>query len=102
MLNIGFKEWAVICKALAAGRQALILRKGGIAEAGGQFTPEHTRFWLYPTFAHEKPDGIKPEAMEWFRAAEVERPRPGHLRLTHYAEVHGVYHLRQLFGALLL
>ena len=62
MLNIAFKEWAVVCRALAEGRQALILRKGGIAETGGQFSPEHSRFWLYPTFAHEKPEGIKPEA----------------------------------------
>jgi hypothetical protein len=102
MLTIAFKEWAVICRALADGRQSLILRKGGIAEDGGQFRPEHNRFWLYPTFAHEKPDGIKPEAAELFGAAEADRPPAGVLRLTHYAEVHGVYYIKQLFGALLL
>lgn len=102
MLRIAFKEWAVICRALAEGRQALILRKGGIAETGGQFTPEHNRFWLYPTFAHEKPDGIKPEAAALFRAAEADRPPGGTIRLTHFAEVHGVYYVKQLFGALLL
>ena len=42
MLPIAFKEWAVICEALALGRQALILRKGGIAETGGAFRPEHS------------------------------------------------------------
>ncbi|HEX4591747.1 MAG TPA: DUF1802 family protein, partial [Gemmataceae bacterium] len=73
MLRIAFKEWAVICQALAEGRQALILRKGGIAETGGQFAPEHSRFWLYSTFAHEKPEGIKPEAEELFRAAHGNR-----------------------------
>jgi hypothetical protein len=102
MLRIAFKEWAVICRALAEGRQGLILRKGGIAEAGGQFTPEHTRFWLYPTYSHEKPEGIKPEAVELFRAADADRPSSGTVRLTHFAEVHGVYLVRQLFGALLL
>jgi hypothetical protein len=102
MLHIAFKEWAVVCRALGEGRQSLILRKGGIAEAGGQFRPEHNRFWLYPTFMHEKPDGIKSEAAELFRAAEADRPPPGHVRLTHFAEVHGVYHVKQLFGALLL
>src|SRR4051794_21284854 len=102
MLRVAFKEWAVICRALAEGRQALILRKGGIAESGGQFKPEHTRFWLYPTFAHEKPDGIKPKAAELFRAAEADRPAAGKVRLSHFAEVHGVYYVRQLFGALLL
>ncbi|HYV35699.1 MAG TPA: DUF1802 family protein, partial [Gemmataceae bacterium] len=45
MLKHAFKEWAAICKALAEGRQGLILRKGGIAEPGGDFQIEHTRFW---------------------------------------------------------
>ena len=102
MLKMAFKEWAVVCRALAEGRQSLILRKGGIAEDGGQFRPEHTRFWLYPTFAHEKPDAIKPEAAELFRAAEADRAPAGVVRLTHFAEVHGVYYIKQLFGALLL
>ena len=31
MLKHAFKEWAVICQALATGRQALVLRKGGVA-----------------------------------------------------------------------
>src|SRR5436309_2945178 len=96
MLRIAFKEWAVFCRALAEGRQALILRKGGIAEAGGQFNPEHNRFWLYPTYAHEKPEGIKPDAVELFHAAEADRPPAGTLRLSHYAEVHGVYCVRQV------
>ena len=39
MLRIAFKEWAAVCRALASGRQSLIIRKGGIAEAGGVFAP---------------------------------------------------------------
>ncbi len=57
-LRIAFKEWAVICRALAEGKQALILRKGGIAEAGGAFRVEQTRFWLFPTFVHQQETGI--------------------------------------------
>jgi hypothetical protein len=102
MLRIAFKEWAVVCRALAEGRQALILRKGGIAETGGQFTPEHNRFWLYPTYAHEHLAGIKPEAAGLLGASEAERPPAGTLRLTHFATVSGVYYVQQLFGALLL
>jgi hypothetical protein len=102
MLRVAFKEWAVICRALAEGRQALILRKGGIAEAGGRFTPEHDRFWLYPTYVHQQAGGIKPAAADLLRAAEVDRPPAGILRLTHFAEVTGVYFIRQLHGALLL
>jgi hypothetical protein len=102
MLRIAFKEWAVICRALADGRQALILRKGGIAEHGGQFSPEHNRFWLYPTYTHQQRDGIKPEAADLLRAAETDRPAAGTMRLTHYVSVRGVYYVQQLFGALLL
>ena len=39
--QMAFKEWAVICRALAQGRQRLILRKGGIEEPGGQFELAH-------------------------------------------------------------
>lgn len=96
MIRHAFKEWAVICRALAEGRQALILRKGGIAEEGSVFRPEHPRFWLYPTFVHQQAEGIKPEAQSLLRAAEADRPAPGVLRLTHFAEVSGTFFVRRL------
>jgi hypothetical protein len=102
MLRVAFKEWAVICRALADGRQAIILRKGGVAEAEGEFTPDHLRFWLYPTYAHQQATGIKPEAAELLARAEAERPPAGVLRLTHFAEVEGVYDVRSLAAALIL
>jgi hypothetical protein len=102
MLQIAFKEWAVICKALAEGRQALILRKGGIAEIGGEFKPEHARFWLYPTYLHEHRDGIKQDALPLFEQAVQERPPAGGLRFTHFAEVTGVYDVRSEEMALAL
>jgi hypothetical protein len=102
MPSVAFKEWAVICRALADGRQVLILRKGGIAEAGGQFTPEHRCFWLYPTFVHQQRAGIEPEAYDLLDAAESDRPLPGTVRMTHFAEVHRVHYVEQLNRALLL
>jgi hypothetical protein len=102
MLRIAFKEWAAICRALALGRQAIILRKGGIAESGGTFEPEHNRFWLYPTYVHQQQGGLKPDAIDRIRAAEAERPPAGVLRLSHIAEVKAIYHVQQLFGVLLL
>jgi hypothetical protein len=94
MLQIAFKEWAVICKALAEGRQAIILRKGGIAERGGEFKPEHARFWLYPTYLHEHREGIKQNALPLFEQAAQERPLDKLLRFTHLAEVTAVYDVR--------
>jgi hypothetical protein len=102
MLRHAFKEWAVICRALAEGRQALILRKGGIAESGGEFQVEHTRFWLYPTYVHQQRAGVKPEAADLLKQVEAERPALGTVRLTHFADVAGVYHVHNLTAALLL
>ena len=85
VLSIAFKEWAVICRALADGRQSLILRKGGIAEVGGVFRPEHDAFLLYPTFFHEQHrTGIKPEFLPLLEAAERDRPPAGTIRFTHF------------------
>jgi hypothetical protein len=57
--GIAFKEWAGVCDALVEGRQALIVRKGGIAEGPRGFAPEHDTFWLYPTFVHEAEQGLR-------------------------------------------
>lgn len=59
LCDVAFKEWAGVCDALAAGEQALILRKGGIAEDRGEFVPDHRWFWLYPTYLHEAEQGLK-------------------------------------------
>ena len=76
-LRNAFKEWAVICRALAEGRQSLILRKGGIAEEGGRFRVEHTGFWLYPTYAHQQKAGIVADAAPLLEQAEAEKPPEG-------------------------
>lgn len=94
-----FKEWAVICKALAEGKQALILRNGGVAE---DFQLAQTRFWLFPTCTHQQRDGIRPEARALLEQAEAERPPSGVVRISHFAEVTGVYHVHELAPALCL
>ena len=95
-LRHAFKEWAVVCRALAEGRQAVILRKGGIAESGGEFQVEHTRFWLFPTYVHQQRTGIVEDAAPLLEEAEAERPPEGVVRLTHFVEVPGVYHVHDL------
>jgi hypothetical protein len=102
VLKDALKEWAVICRALAEGRQALLLRKGGIAETGKGFQLEHTRFWLFPTYTHQQRAGIQPEAVPLLDRVEAERPPAGVVRLEHFAEVLGVYHVHDLAAALML
>jgi hypothetical protein len=95
-LRHAFKEWAVICRALAEGRQAIILRKGGIAETEGEFRPEHSRFWLFPTYVHQQRDGLSAEAVPLLEETEAERPPAGKVRLTHFVEIPGVYYVSDL------
>jgi hypothetical protein len=58
---VAFKEWAGVCEALIQGRQTLIVRKGGISEGAGpgRFEPEHSEFWLYPTWVHQAEQGLR-------------------------------------------
>lgn len=61
-LHVALKEWAAVCSALEAGRQILLLRKGGIHEESGRFELEHPRFALFPTYLHQQAGMLKPEA----------------------------------------
>ncbi len=63
-LGIAYKEWAGICRALRSGQQTVLLRKGGIAESGGEFRPEYSAFWLYPTYLHQAQQGLRATALE--------------------------------------
>jgi hypothetical protein len=101
-LAIAFKEWAVICQALAEGQQSLILRKGGISEEGGTFRAEHSEFLLYPTYFHEHQSGVKPEYKDAFDAAEKDRPTPGTIAFTHFIRVTDVHYVTKLETALAL
>src|SRR3712207_9398468 len=58
-MPIAFKEWAVTVRALAEGEQLITLRKGGIRETDKHFRLEHDRFFLYPTFDHQRNDLVK-------------------------------------------
>ena len=58
-MPIALKEWAVTVRALAEGEQLLTLRKGGIRETEKHFELEHERFFLYPTFDHQRNDLVR-------------------------------------------
>ncbi len=80
--SIAFKEWAGVCDALGAGRQSLILRKGGVSEGPGGFQPEHPAFWLYPTRVHEAEQGLRtPRAISSIPVArQTPSPQPSPTR----------------------
>ena len=97
-LQYALKEWAVVCRALADGRQTLLLRKGGIAEKDGRFAVERERFWLFPTYVHQQKDGIVPEAAALLERVEAERPPEDVVRLTHFAETAAIYRADDLYA----
>ncbi|MCE2726014.1 MAG: DUF1802 family protein [Planctomycetaceae bacterium] len=91
-----FKEWAAICRALAAGRQDVILRKGGIVEPGGAFRPEHAEFLLLPTFVHQAPESLVPDARDLLVDIDGDRPPEGSVVLRHMARVREALRIRSL------
>ncbi len=60
LLTHALKEWAAVVLALEQGVHTVLLRKGGISEDTGNFNLDHSRFLLYPTFEHQKPQFLKP------------------------------------------
>lgn len=93
MLDVAFKEWAIVCELLAEGRLALLLRKGGIAEAGGAgvFELEHKRFALAPSWAHQQPHLIQAAYRSRVRVLD----EPTELSFSAIAEVAGVWRAPQ-------
>ena len=93
--SIAFKEWAVVCAALAEGRQTVILRKGGIHEGRDGFRVEHREFWLFPTAFHQQEEDVIPDAvplLERVRGAET----PNRVALSLYAVVAETHHVQDL------
>jgi hypothetical protein len=58
--SIALKEWAVVCDELLAGRQVVLLRKGGILEQKKGFQIEHGTFLFYPNTEHQSREQLKP------------------------------------------
>ncbi len=78
------------------GRQTILIRKGGIEEAGGRFEVAHRDFVLYPTYEHQASDLVVPEAQAWFDAVVSEQPRPGRIRIGLSAKVAEVFEIPEI------
>ena len=83
-LDVALKEWHAVTRALASGRQCVLVRKGGIHETEGRFDLEHRRFVLFPTWLHQNVDWIKPAD----RGDAVARTsEPAELTVAAWAEI---------------
>ena len=88
--QVALKEWAVTERALAQGRQILLLRKGGIHEEGKDFRVIHPEFLLYPTFEHQREDLLQTEYQPGLRALLSEPRNEDQINFTHWAKVEEV------------
>jgi len=79
------KEWALVCKRLLDGTQAVMLRKGGIDEKG--FWIEADEFFLYPTYFHQMTEKVRPEFTEECAGVLASSPPEGTLRMGGVARV---------------
>jgi len=86
-IDVAFKEWAAVVRALELGKQDLIFRKGGIAEEGRGFQVEHERFFLFPTYFHQQLTGIRDEYASLLEEALAARPAEGRLVIGSWVEV---------------
>lgn len=81
------KEWASAVTALTEGRQIVLMRKGGIAEETRDFRLKSPRFWLLPTYEHQRQQLLKEEHRELVTRTMGEWQGPGGgIRLTAWAE----------------
>ena len=90
--STALKEWAVVVKALMEGRQLLLFRKGGIREVGKDFSVEENEFFLFPTFEHQHPEGVREEFRPWLQGLPKKTPQT--LSLETYVTVEKVFHLK--------
>jgi len=80
------KEWAVVCRALEEGRQAVLLRKGGILEYRQGFEVKHDKFLLFPTFEHQTKDHLQADYADKLDNVLKEQPPAGSNKITAYAQ----------------
>jgi hypothetical protein len=90
-LQVALKEWASVCAALERGSQIVLLRKGGIYEAAGEFEVEHREFLLFPTYVHQNLKMLKPAAQVGFEARSEE---PKQIRMTSAGVVTDIVQLK--------
>ena len=81
------KEWATVVKALEDGQQTIILRKGGLQETASGFKVVSSKFFLFPTWEHQKPSNIKPEYHHYLDQVASAKPKEGFNVISSYAEV---------------
>lgn len=67
---MALKEWSAVVAALLAGRQRILLRKGGIHEK--RFEVSAAEFLLFPTSVHSHAERVRPEHRDLLEPAAAD------------------------------
>lgn len=89
------KEWSAVVHALLAGRQRVLLRKGGINEK--RFEVAAQEFLLFPTVAHSHAQRVRPEHRDLLQPAAADSTDE-HLLIRAAAKVIAVQEVNRLDG----
>ncbi len=92
--RFALKEWQVAVNALEQGATILLLRKGGIREAGGKFSVPHETVLLYPTYEHQQPELLKPDYAAQVQAVESGW-HPDQVRIGSWATITDIIQITQ-------
>jgi hypothetical protein len=95
-VNAALKEWAIVCHALADGRQTLLIRKGGIREVKDGFEVTRHNFWLFPTYAHQNTADLVQSVHDDFRTTQTTEPSSGMIPIRLFATVDDVVKITDL------
>ncbi|MGG1519560.1 DUF1802 family protein [Paenibacillus oryzisoli] len=101
---VALKEWASAIKALEAGKQIFIMRKGGIIEETRDFQVQSHDFLLYPTYEHQRREllkeayrGVIDETLANWSAEDTHVTITSYARLIEDIEIMEQERLNQLF-----
>ena len=92
--HTSLKEWAAVISALGTGDQVILLRKGGIADA--RFGVEAERFYLLPTYLHQKEKQFTPEGVKHFHATDRPDLVPDLVEVDTWCEVVKTFRVAEL------
>lgn len=95
-LRTALKEWAVLERTMGEGRIIAMVRKGGIRERRAGFVVRHDRFFLYPTYFHEKEAELAERFRPMLADSDSRRPREGHIRIELVCDVARVWKVEEL------
>lgn len=92
--HAALKEWAAVISALRSGDQVILVRKGGIADPA--FGVEAERFYLFPTYLHQREKQFRPDSLHHFRETDHSASEPEAVEIDSWCQVMRVWRVSDL------